>query len=97
MTELQWLIKMLTQQKLPASVKDMFIERIGEVEQSLSKQPMPRTAPPTQAQAPSMQRILEEATHEGIIPSAAIIPQATRTIKPTEVSTGQGLRGPRKF
>lgn len=35
MTELQWLIQMLTKQKLSSPLKDLFIERIGEVESNL--------------------------------------------------------------
>lgn len=35
MTELRWLIQMLTKQKLSSSMKDLFIERIGEVESNL--------------------------------------------------------------
>lgn len=97
MTELQWLIKMLTQQKLPASLKDLFIERIGEVEQSLSKAPPPPRPAAVMAQAPSTQRILDEMN---IDPVAPTLPP--RIIVPQEVVTSKGAagsytKGPRKF
>lgn len=108
MTELQWLIKMLTQQKLPSGLKDLFIERIGEVEAQLST-PKPRyiasgsgiTIP---IQAPSTQRILNEIANEGIstiMPSEDQVfakpPIAQKRIIGVEVDTGKGTRGPRKF
>lgn len=78
MTELQWLIKMLTKKKLSPALKDMFIERIGEVEASL----IPRSSNgrtsgfgpenvgsiPARGtnQSPSTQKILDEMAQEGI-------------------------------
>jgi hypothetical protein len=97
MTELQWLIHMLTKQKLSAAVKDMFIERIGEVEATLVRAPgMVRPPIATQPiQAPSTQKLLEEAAYA----PAPTIPQ--RVAIPTEVITSKGngtmTRGPRKF
>ena len=35
MSELQWLIQILTKEKLSAKLKDLFIERIGQVEANL--------------------------------------------------------------
>lgn len=97
MTELQWLIKMLTTHKLPNALKDLFIERIGEVEATLSSKqirmqtnPMNPMAP---QQAPSTQRLLDQQ---------AIVPQPPPRIElPKEIITSSGngtsTRGPRKF
>ena len=90
MTELQWLIKMLTQQKLSPTLKDQFIERIGEVEASLSRSEVKRQTIPMNIQAPSMQRILDEA------PPVPVIPPTQRIVG-GEVNTGNGTKGPRKF
>lgn len=89
MTELQWLIQILTKQKLSSSLKDMFIERIGEVELSLSK---PTIRPAINVQAPSMQRILD-TQDAPVIPSMPI----NQRIVGGEVNTGNGTKGPRKF
>jgi hypothetical protein len=61
MSELQWLIHMLTKQKLPNALKDLFIERIGEVEALLTKPSIriPPSALVNPSQAPSTQRILD--------------------------------------
>lgn len=104
MTELQWLIKILTQHKLSASLKDLFIERIGEVEAKLSPVKAQIPPPPMFAQAPSTQKILEELAREGNpvpvpsaiipkLPPAAIDKETGRAI----VQTGKGTSGPRKF
>jgi hypothetical protein len=98
MTELQWLIKMLTTHKLSATLKDLFIERIGEVEATLSKPVTRPTVQPSTIQAPSMQRIIDETP---LIP--ANIPPPPRPIgidKETGrpmVATGKGSVGPRKW
>jgi hypothetical protein len=97
-TELQWLIKMLTQHKLPSGLKDLFIERIGEVEASLSKpsirmqqvNPGVHYAP---IQAPSMQRAIDEMNNDAPV----MPPIAQKRIIGGEVDTGKGTRGPRKF
>lgn len=102
MTELQWLIKMLTTHKLSSNLKDMFIERIGEVESVLSKQNIftpPRAIAPS-AQVASTQRILDEmslipmnATPMIKAPPAVVDKETGRAI----VQTGKGTSGPRKF
>lgn len=96
MTELQWLIKMLTQHKLPGALKDLFIERIGEVEAQLSRpatkfDPRDIRAP---IQAASTQRILDGMN--------AVAPHVEpRITVPQEIVTSKGngtsTRGPRKF
>lgn len=112
MTELQWLIQMLTKQKLSTVLKDLFIERIGEVEKILSEKPiiLPppmsmrpyQTAHPTQ-QAPSTQRILDEMASDPIGTATtvgvtpALPPIRTQRIIGGEVNTGNGTKGPRKF
>ena len=91
MTELQWLIKILTQQKLSTAMKDLFIERIGEVEANLiPKAHGTRPMINSMAQAASTQRILDEPISTPIIPP-------TQRIIGGEVSTGNGTKGPRKF
>lgn len=109
MTELQWLIKMLTKHKLPASLKDLFIERIGEVEASLSRPALPR-APIITGQAPSTQRLLEDmATQTGhtVIMPTQIAQTATaaaalesRSLAIKQAASGKpepGRTSPRKF
>ena len=93
MTELQWLIKMLTQHKLPASLKDLFIERIGEVEMSLSKPEAPARPAPVLTQAPSTQRILDEM--EAPAPVARVV--IPKEIVTSTGAAGSTTRGPRKF
>lgn len=94
MTELQWLIKMLTKEKLSTHLKDLFIERIGEVELKFMQ---PKITAPGNAimvhnQAPSTQRILDEMQQA---PTPA--PIMTKRIVGGEVDTGRGTKGPRKF
>lgn len=103
MTELQWLIKMLTQHKLPGPVKDLFIERIGEVEASYSKAPKPIYQEPrvygSTMQAPSTQKILD--AQQVLVETGSNTQQRARIIVPQEVTTsvgnGTSTRGPRKF
>lgn len=92
MTEIQFLINLLLEHKLPESVKQKFIARIGEVESQMSKPVMNARLITPMAQAPSTQRILDDMS-EGIIPP----PQATKRIVGGEVNTGNGTKGPRKF
>lgn len=107
MTELQWLIKILTQSKLSPALKDMFIERIGEVESKLSTTTYNAPIRPGLSipigqiqQAASTQRLLEE---QAIIQLTNPItpPPLQRTIKTLEtqpmISTGNGTKGPKKF
>jgi len=109
MTELQWLIKMLTKQKLSAGMKDLFIERIGEVEASLVKVPAVMPRPPIGTQAPSMQRAIEEMAYQtstSTIPDViAQTPQAVAALQARENAIKQatsgvpepGRKSPRKF
>ncbi len=101
MTELQWLIKMLTQHKLPKGVKDLFIERLGEVEGQLAKgMNYNRPAvfiPGPQAQAPSTIAAMERQMAEPLPMPPVVPPLVTQRIVGGEVNTGNGTRGPRKF
>lgn len=104
MTELQWLIKILTQTKLAAPLKDIFIERLGEVEAQLTKSMYPPIGaiPRTNitVQSPSTQRLLEEQAINQIA-SPIMPPPMQRTMKTLDtqplVQTGNGTKGPRKF
>jgi hypothetical protein len=103
MSELQWLIRMLTKEKLSPHLKDLFIERIGEVEANLvpkahGARPMP--IPPIGQQAPSTQRLLEaEAFPSSMTDVPTPVPSALtgKRIVGGEVVTGNNTRGPRKF
>jgi hypothetical protein len=92
MTELQWLIHMLTKQKLAPKIKDMFIARIGDVEQRLSPQ---RPAVNPLVQAPSAQRLLDQQVNPVIpdVPAKIIVPQEVITGK----GNGTSIKGPRKW
>lgn len=83
---------MLTKEKLSTHLKDLFIERIGDVEASFTK-PQPFTVRPM-AQAPSTQRILDGMDHEQQTPN---MPPPAKRIVGGEVDTGKGTRGPRKY
>lgn len=106
MTELQWLIKVLTQQKLSNTLKDLFIERIGEVETRLQGVrpvlgPTPQPLSPTN-QAPSTQKILDEIAQEAINPplhQRPIVPRRTQSKEPvvTSVTNGGFTSGPKKW
>lgn len=108
MTELQWLIKLLTQHKLSPALKDLFIERIGEVEASLSR-PAPVRAPiiTSSQQAPSTQRLLDQMAQDtGVsVPFVAQTVQAAEALKSRELAIKQAASGkpepgrtsPRKF
>ena len=99
MTELQFLITLLTKHKLPNGLKDVLIERMGEVEANLAKAPVyQRPLLPVPQQAPSTQRLLEQQVE---IPQGPIAPPKPVSIdKETGramVNTGKGTFGPRKF
>lgn len=101
MTELQWLIKMLTQQKLSSSLKDLFIQRIGEVEAKLNQpivsvprgtnitMPHPIVGPSAIAQSPSTQRILEEMENQN--PILANNPRITIPPSKIDKETGRAM------
>lgn len=107
-TDIKWLVDILLNYKLPEPVKELFIARIGQIEESLSKsQFAPRGSAgsniiqaPTLMQAPSTQRILDEIANETPLIKAkpvqvpAVIDKETgRAI----INTGKGTSGPRKF
>lgn len=108
MTEIQWLVEIMLNHKLPAPVKDRFIARIGEVESNLSKQSIPVRAPIIHPgmpiQAASTQRILDEMKEINVqIPinrPLVSAPKPDAIDKETGramVATGKGTFGPRKF
>jgi hypothetical protein len=83
---------MLTQHKLPKGVKDLFIERLGEVETQLVK---PQVRPIITAQAPSTIAALERQINEPIPPPMPILP--TQRVIGGNVNNGDGTIGKRKF
>jgi hypothetical protein len=107
MTELQWLIKMLTKHKLPSALKDLFIERIGEVEASLSRPALPRSPTIQTGQAPSTQRLLEQMAQDtgAPVPVVAQTVQAAAALESRALAIKQAASGkpepgrtsPRKF
>lgn len=109
MTELQWLIKMLTKEKLPNSLKDLFIERIGEVEASLSRPAQVRPMPIQTGQAPSTQRLLDEMAYQtgAAVPAMPVAQTAaaaaaleSRNLAIKQAASGKpevGRTSPRKF
>jgi len=111
MTEIKWLIEMLMNNKLSPSVKDKFIARIGEVEESLSRfqQPYPKPLPQSpHQQSPSTQRILDEMAQEqqnGSLQTVAQTPVAAQALAARQSAitlASQGLTepgriSPRKF
>ncbi len=93
MTEIQFLISLMLEHKLPEPVKQKLIARIGEVEALLSRPGhMSAVTPRTIIQAPSTQAILDQDTVHTPPP-----PPATKRIVGGEVSTGNGTKGPRKW
>lgn len=107
MTELQWLIKMLTKYKLPSALKDLFIERIGEVEAFLSRPAQPKVFPIQTGQAPSTQRLLDQMAQDTGV-SVPVITQTpatasaleSRSIAIKQAASGKpepGRTSPRKF
>lgn len=77
MTEIQFLIDIMLNHKLPKPVQEKFIARIGDVEKLLSQMAPPRPQPvmhnpyftpnpynPVTSQAPSTQRILDGISQE---------------------------------
>lgn len=102
MSEIAWLVKLMTEHKLSAQVKATILARIGEVEAALSKNiniAVPPMAPRHigTVQAPSTQRILDEMASEQavapVLPPRVIIPQEIVTSK----GNGTSTRGPKKW
>jgi len=101
-TELQWLIKMLTKEKLSANLKDLFIERIGEVEACLSRPTPQRPLPIQTGQAPSTQRLLDEMAQQtgssvpNMIPGPSVIAQtasAAQALESRQLAIKQAASG----
>jgi hypothetical protein len=97
--------------KLSPKAKERCLARIGEVEEKLREPTQPYggmmqgrtfTPPTAQAQAPSMQKAIQEMmmvppnNHE-ITVGDTVLTAPPRAVVPVEVSTGKGTRGPRKF
>lgn len=104
MTELQWLIRLLTKEKLTASIKDLVIERIGVVESLLIQAPVIRSNPNLGVvkQAPSTQKLLEEMEqeHPAQIAQTQAAAQALQARQQAIASAGKtepGRISPRKF
>lgn len=103
MTEIQFLISLMLEHKLPEAVKQKLIARIGEVEALLQRPGYMSAVTPAliktspYAQAPSMQKILDQEPL--VSPVAPYVPP--RQVTPTEVVTSKGnggfTKGPRKF
>ena len=110
MTEIRWLINLMTKHELSDEVKAICLERIGEVEENLTAKPMQ----PNQGYAMQGQPVITLAT--GVAPQAAstlaalarqeMAPppppvQATPVPISREIVTGGGngtqIRGKRKF
>lgn len=111
MTEIQWLVDLMLNHKLPGPVKDRFIARIGEVEAQLTpRSSNGRTSSfglenggsipsrGTNVQSPSTQKILDEIEMQTPVRAAVNIPSKIdkETGRPM-VDTGKGTSGPRKF
>lgn len=104
MTEIQWLCDILLNHRLPSTLKDRFVARIGEVEASLTKgTPLIPLRPEINfktAQAPSTQRLLDQQAGAAEVPVAKVTPVPSVIDKETGramVATGKGTAGPRKF
>jgi len=107
MTEIQFLISIILEHKLPEAVKVKLIARIGEVEALLQKPGhqsavTPKPNPPVLFQVASTQKILNEMAME--VPAPVIVQRAPTPPAPIDketgrpiVSTGKGTFGPRKF
>lgn len=82
-TEIKFLLRLVLDYKLPAEAKKMCLERIGIVEESLANRP--------RAVTPQAANPMITST-----PMAPMIEPPQRVVG-GEISTGPGLKGPRKF
>lgn len=91
MTEIQFLLDLVLNCKPNATIRKKCLERIGEVESKLK----PTNQPPILTRAPA-HMLPPQALP---LPNAAptVLPMASQRIIGGEVSTGEGLKGPRKF
>lgn len=112
MTELQFLIHILLEHKLPKVTKELVAKRIGEVEQNMGRPMVRNTVIQEQPQklingAPQAASTIAAMERDGVpnqtpivtAPLPALTPSAfaMNRIKGGEVNTGKGTRGPRKF
>ena len=102
-TELQFLLDLLLNHKLPKGTKKLITDRIGEVENQIIPQPrnmlghqpvspqiVSSRMPPPEFQAPTINMA---PVPGAVMPPADIDKQTGRPV----VATGNGTRGPRKF
>jgi hypothetical protein len=82
MTEIQFILDLVMNHKLPVAVKEKLLARIGEVEQRFSVQPI---------LAPT--RVVTSTINS---PAPIAIPPEQR-MSSVMVDTGVGTKGPRKF
>ncbi len=97
-TELQFLLDILLNHKLPKGTKKLITDRIGEVENQL-------IPPPRIVGVPAQQLSARMPPPDPIIPVQTFVPPGVNT-PPADidkqtgravVATGNGTRGPRKF
>lgn len=92
MSEIQFLLDLILNCKLPKLAKEKCLARIGEVESKLASSIQHIQRPViSPIQAPSTQRLLEE-TEKPVLPKTAIPGEVT-----THVGNGTAIRGPRKW
>lgn len=105
-SELQFLIDLLLNHKLPKDTKKLIADRVGEVEEGLRAKPVrmddprhplgPAILAAQITQAPSTQRLLDAQVMVAAparLPAAEIDKETGRAM----VATGGGTKGPRKF
>lgn len=86
-SELSFLMDLFLNDEVPPPIKKMVADRIREVEETLTQQPVPRgpfpvvvaSVPGVPKQAPSMQRIME--ANPDILPPPPITPGAAAAIQ----------------
>lgn len=95
MTELSFLIDLLLNQKLNKQVKELVANRIRDIETKAPQAPMPVVRG---AQAPSTIANMTGQPLQAIshVPSVPLVSAEGRIVG-GEVSTGNGIKGPRKF
>jgi len=96
-TELQFLLDLLLNHKLPKGTKKLITDRIGEVENNIIPQPALR-APVVSSRMPPPDPLHTQFAPQ-VIPSAMPLPKAEidKETGRAMVPTGNGTRGPRKF
>ena len=109
-SEIQFLLSLVLNHKLQPQTKKICLERIGQIEESLRSPQQPqRPVPQIQAQAPSMQRLIDQMP-QPIIPAAPNIAPGPLGVPPalerdkttgrankiTSVTIGGSTQGPSK-